>query len=91
MFDSSQRSFVTTPIAKLLGRKPMEKERMKINEFGIMEPKVKLRNILGLCVSPVNGGESIKVNACEVPFISKGLENRHVETMKFEFPHFEKP
>ena len=85
MFDSgSQRSFVTTAIAKLLGRKPMEKEWMRINGFGVTEPKGKLCNILELCVSLVNGGESVKVNACEVPFISKGLENHYVETMKFE-------
>ena len=91
MFDSgSQRSFVTTAIVKLLGGKPMEKEWMRINGFGVTEPKGKLCNILELCVSPVNGGESVKVNACEVPFISKGLENYHVETMKFEFPHLEK-
>ena len=48
--------------------------------------KGKLCNMLELCVSPVNGEESIKVNACEVPFLSKGLENHHVETMKFEVP-----
>ena len=91
MFDSrSQRSFVTTAIAKLLGGKPIEKEWIRINGFGLIEPKGKLCNILELCVSPVNGGERIKVNACEVPFISKGLKNHHVETMKFEFPHLEK-
>ena len=87
MLDSgSQRSFVTTAIAKLLGGKPMEKEWMRINGFGVTEPKGKLCNILELCVSPVNGGESVKTNACEVPFISKGLENHHVEAMTFEFP-----
>ena len=45
--------------------------------IGVREPKGKLCNILELCVSPVNGGET--VNACEVPFISKCLENHHVE------------
>ena len=91
MFDSgSQRSFVTTAIVKLLGGKPMENEWMRINGFGVTEPKGKLCNILELCVRSVNGGESVKVNACEVPFISKGLENHHVETMKLDFPHLEK-
>ena len=91
MFDSgSQRSFITTAIVKLLGRKPVEKEWMRINGFGVTEPKGKLCNILEICVSPVNGGENVKVYSCEVPFISKGLENHHVETMKFEFPHLEK-
>ena len=68
----------------------MEKEWMRINGFRVMDPKGKLCNILELCVSPVNGGESIKVNACEVPFISKGLENHHFETMKSKFPHLQK-
>ena len=40
MFDSgSQRSFVTTAISKLLGGKPVEKEWMKINGFGVTEQK----------------------------------------------------
>ena len=78
MFDSgSQRSFVTTAIVKLLGGKPMEKEWMRINGFGVTEPKRKLCNVLEICVSPVNGGESVKVNVCEVSFISKCLENHH--------------
>ena len=59
-------------------------------DLELTEPKGKLCNILELCVSLVNEGESVKVNACEVPFISKGLENHHIETIKFEFPHLEK-
>ena len=75
---------------KASGDRMDENEWMRINGFGVREPKGKLCNILELCLCPVNGGESIKVNACKVPFISKGLENHHVENMKSEFPHLEK-
>ncbi len=90
LFDSgSQRSFIRSTIVEMLGGKPKQKEWLTLSGFGEEEPKQRCCNIHEIQVKSVQGNNVVKMKVTEVPVISKGLRNKHVEKVQCEYKHLE--
>ena len=90
LFDSgSQRSFISSSVTKMFeaGSNQCEKEWLTVSGFGEPEGKEMYCNIHKLEVESIKGGDSIKMNATEVPVISRGLKNKHIERVKDHYQH----
>ncbi|XP_032237066.1 uncharacterized protein LOC116617947 [Nematostella vectensis] len=66
----------------------VRREWVCINAFGQRNQKGALREVVEFSVNPVNGGNSISMQAFVVPEISY-IHNSHVELVRDQFPHLE--
>lgn len=87
MFDSgSHRSFVTTKVVERTGARVIRREWLGINTFGNQSKQAGLRDVVGLNLEPVGGGELIQMEAYVVPEISF-ITNEHLKIVMRDYPH----
>ena len=66
----SQRTFVTSNLAKLMDGKPIRNEWLDHYAFG-RKGKKTLSNVFEVNVAPLNGGERVRMEVYEVPNIAR--------------------
>ena len=87
MFDTgSHRSFITQAAARRAKLPVVKREWLTINAFGERNNRSELRDIVQLCVSPVSGGTSVKLEAFVMKEISN-IPNCHVEMARDRYSH----
>ena len=63
-----------------------QKEWLAVNTFGQHAAGSNLREVVGMHLTPVGGGNAIDVNAFVVPEISRN-QNEHLELVHGNYPH----
>ena len=77
----SQRTFVTSNLAKLMDGKPIRNEWLDLCAFGNKGKKT-MSNVFEVNVAPLNGGERVRMEVYEVPNIAR-FPNVHPEEEKW--------
>ena len=89
LFDTgSHKSFVNRKIVKAAGVPVKRKEWVEIKSFGQEKAEGKLHDVFELEVLPVTGGESGKIEAYGVEYVSR-IRNEHVELKKRDYSHLQ--
>lgn len=87
LFDSaSHMSFVTSRVAKEFSLETRRKEWLSVNTFGQKAMGSNLREVVGLHLTPVGGGNVLPIEAFVVPEIST-VPNEHLEIVRESYPH----
>ena len=81
----SQRTFVTSNLAKLMDGKPIRNEWLDLCAFGSKGKKT-LSNVFEVNVAPLNGAERVRMEVYEVPNVAR-FSNVHPEAIKMEYEH----
>lgn len=90
MFDTgSHKSFVTSSVAHAAGLSVKRKEWIEITTFGQVMTDRRLREVFELQIRPVEGGDSISIEAYGVSSIAQ-VRNEHIETRRRDYPHLQK-
>ena len=89
LFDSgSQRSFLSSSVVSMCEDvEKKEKEWLMVSGFGEREAKEMYCYVHNLEVESIKGGERVKLEATEVPLISRGLKNKHIERVQADYAH----
>ncbi|CAB4030686.1 E3 ubiquitin- ligase DZIP3, partial [Paramuricea clavata] len=89
LFDTgSHKSFVSRKVVKAAGVPAKRKEWIEIKSFGQEKAEGKLHDVFELEVLPVTGGESMKIEAYGVEYVSQ-IRNEHVELKKRDYSHLQ--
>ncbi|XP_068749238.1 uncharacterized protein [Montipora capricornis] len=89
LFDAgSHRSFITSRAAQSAGLPIKGKEWIEISTFGQQTKDCGMRAVYELDVSPLQGGERVKIEAYESPTIAE-IRNQHIEIRKGDYPHLQ--
>ena len=79
-------SFVTSRVAKEFSLETRRKEWLSGNTFGQRAMGSNLREVVGLHLTPVGGGNVLSIEAFVVPEIST-VPNEHLEFVRESYPH----
>ena len=89
LFDAgSRRSFITSRVAQSAGLPIKGKEWIEISTFGQQTKDCGMRAVYELDVSPLQGGERVKIEAYKSPTIAD-IRNQHIEIRKGDYPHLQ--
>ena len=87
LFDTaSHTSFVTVHVARMFNLETLRKEWLAVNTFGQRAAGSNLREVVGMHLTPVGGGNAIYVKAFVVREISRN-QNKHLELVHGNYPH----
>ena len=90
LFDAgSHCSFVTARVAQLVQLPMSRQDLLAVSTFGQSSRDVKLRDVVHVKVSALEGEKVFNVKAYVVPEIST-IQNKHVEYAKFDYPHLKR-
>ena len=83
---ASHTSSATVHVARMFSLETLQKEWLAVNTFGQRAAGSNLREVVGMHLTPVGGGNAIYVKAFVVREISRN-QNKHLELVHGNYPH----
>ena len=87
LFDTgSHKSFITAEAVDKIGLPVVRRERLGIQAFGSKEAEVRVREVVDVCLSPLDGRERVVITCYVVDEISS-ISNVHPEVVRQMYTH----